>query len=154
MSYATPSNVKSYFRDWAEPSDGPAITDDELQEWLDSTFAKINAKLGTMYTLPITLGANPLSYPIVKDIEAMWVAGIADDVLNSYGEADKKPSWKSDSKTMLKELVPQYDKKTCKQCPPTSVLPDVTFLGTKKQRAQITISKTSGAIFRKGQDDW
>lgn len=154
MSYATPADVKSLFRKWMEPPTAQAITDAELQAWLDDTFAEINAVLYNIYTLPITLIANPLSYPIVKKIEYLMVGAIADEILHSYSEADKKPQWGAQAARMLENLVPQYDRKTCKQCPPYAKLPDTPFLGTTKQKAQIKISNTSGTTFKKGIDGW
>lgn len=153
MSYATVDNVKSLFRDFADNSD-PAVTDTEIQEFLDSAFSIINAKIGTLYSLPISNVGNPDSFEILKRLETFKVACIVDDILNNYSEADKKPSWCKKAKALMYELVPPMDPKTCKQCEPTMRLPDATYLGTSTQKNRISIGPTTGTIFKKGQDNW
>jgi hypothetical protein len=153
MSYATPDEVKSLFRDFAEPADA-AVTDAEIQEFLDDASNIIDAKVGTLYSLPITLGSNPKSFSILKRLETFKVACIIDDILNNYSEADKKPMWCKKAQELMNEIIPPIDKKTCRQCMPTLILPDATYNGTIQQRNKITINKKSGTIFTKGGDNW
>ncbi len=153
MSYATPDNVKSLFRDFADNAEA-AVTDDELQEFLDDAEEIINAKIGILYTLPITEGANPQSFKILKRLETFQVACIVDDILNSYGEADKKPGWCKKAQTLLTELVPGINPTTCRQCEPVMKLPDAIYTGTANQKKRITISATTGVQFQKGVDTW
>jgi hypothetical protein len=80
------------------------------------------------------------------------VACIVDDIINSYGEADKKPTWCKKAHDLLEALVPS--KKNCKQCEPTMKLPDAEYLGTSTQRGQIRIAATSGTVFKKGANNW
>ena len=153
MSYATVANVKSLFRQFNSGAN-PAVTDDEIQEFLDSSNSMINAKLGTLYTLPITVGANPESFNIVRRLETYFVADIVDDILNTYSEADKKPMWGTKGQRLLDELVPPIDPKTCKQCAPTMKLPDTPYTGTVSTRSKIKLSATTGRQFSKGVDTW
>ena len=153
MSYAAIQNVKSLFRHFADNSEA-AVTDTEIQEFLDDAFSIINAKIGTLYTLPITLYNNPESYNILKRIEAFKVAGIVDEILNSYSEGDKKPGWEKKSEELLNSLIPQINKKTGIQDPPVMKLPDATYLGTPTQQGRAKFSATSGTIFQKGVDTW
>jgi hypothetical protein len=153
MSYATPTNVKSMFRNFASGS-SPAVTDAEIQEFLDDASNIIDSKIGTTYQLPITIGDNPASFSILKRIEIFMVAAIVDDILNSYGEADKKPIWGKKAEDLLNEYVPKYDKSKCIQCDPTSRLPDAVYLGTSTQRGRIKLNPTSGTTFTKGGNNW
>lgn len=154
MSYATPANVKSMFRVWTSGSK-PAITDTELQEFLDDAYTIINAKVGTLYSdLPATVGANPEAYAILKRIEILKVADIVDGILNDYSEADKKPMWGEKAEALLKEIIPPINPRTCEQCVPTLILPDLTYTGTQKQKNSIHVSATSGRIFEKGGNNW
>lgn len=151
MSYATRDEVKSMFRDFADNSEA-AVDDTELDLFLDNTTSIINAKIGTLYMLPITEVDNPESFKILKQLQMYKVACIVDDILNDYSEADKKPTWCKKAEMLLKALVP--DREKCKQCKPTMLLPDANFLGTDTQRSRIKLSATSGATFRKGEDNW
>jgi len=153
MSYATVDNVKSMFRVLASGS-VPAVTDAEIQEFLDDAFLIINAKLGTLYTLPITLGTNPQSFGIVKRIEIFKAADVVDNILNSYGEADTSPEWGKKAKEILMALVPPINPRTCKQCEPTMILPDVPYLGTNQQRGKLKLRSTDTPTFSKGGDNW
>jgi hypothetical protein len=149
MSYATIAQVKSLFRDFADNADA-AVTDAEITEFLDSTEAAINAKLSTLYTLPLTDADSLL---IVGKVEKYLVAGIVDDILNNYSEADKKPDWHKRGKELLTELVPKRNAKGV-QPEPTMKLPGESFLGTSRQRSRIKVSNSSGTIFQKGEDNW
>ena len=153
MSYATIDEIKSMFRDYADNADA-AVNDTELQLFIDNNTALINAKIGTLYTLPITIDDSPSSFAILKQIQMFGVASIVDDILNSYGEADKKPTWAKQAKSMLDALVPPMDPKTCKQCPPTMILPDASYVGVPEQRNKIKISNTSGNVFKKASPNW
>ena len=153
MSYATVDNVKSLFRNLTTDAQS-AVTDAEIQDFLDDADEIINAKIGTLYLLPITEGANPKSFKILKRLESFKVACIVDDILNSYGEADKKPGWCKKAKELMNELVPPKDKKTCKQCEPTMKLSDASYLGTRSQKSKVKISSTTGTVFKKGSDNW
>jgi len=153
MSYATVDEVKSMFRDFTDSSD-PAVTDAEITLFLDNSTGIIDAKIGTLYTLPATLIDNPVSFSILKQVQMFMVASVIDEILNSYGEADKKPAWGMKAEQLMDSLVPGIDPKTCKQCEPTMKLPDLVYVGTSSQRGKMTISKTSGTIFVKGADNW
>lgn len=150
MSYATPTHVKSMFRDFATSST-PAVTDVEIQEFLDEAALVIDSALQEYYTLTITdVGA----LIILRKIERMMVAGIVDDILNTYGEADKKPGWIKDAKELLFKYAPGRDKQTCKLCVPIMKLPGETFLGTSTTGSTIKIKHDTGVIFEKGVDSW
>ena len=151
MSYATIANVKSLFRDFADNADA-AVNDVELQDFLDDAEVTINSKIGTLYTLPITVPANPESYKVLAMIEKYIAAGVVDDILNSYSEADKKPMWTEKAMKMLKALVPPKNKSDCNQCEPTMKLPDAIYNGTSVQRGKIKLSATSGRQFTKGEN--
>lgn len=151
MGYATKEDIKAMFRDFADNTEA-AVSDTELDLFIDNTSAMINAKVGTLYVLPITEINNPESFKILKQLQMYKVACIVDDILNSYGEADKKPGWCKKADMLLTALVP--DREKCKQCKPTMILPDAQYLGTDTQRSRITISSTEEPVFKKGQDNW
>lgn len=151
MSYSTPSEVKSLFRNFSSNSEA-AVEDHELQQFLDDNFSLINSKVGTLYTLPITSGASPESYKILAMIEKYLVAEIVDDILNSYSEADKKPDWGKRARMMLNSIVPDLVKGV--QPVPTMKLIDADYLGTSTQKNRISVAATSGRIFTKGGDNW
>lgn len=153
MSYATPDNVKSLFRDFADNTEA-AVTDTELQEFLDDAALIIDAKIGTLYTLPITLVGNPESFGILRRLETYKVACIVDDILNNYSEADKKPGWCAKAQELMDELVPPRRGTKCKQCEPTMKLPDAEYLGTSIQKGKIKMSATTGTVFTKGANNW
>jgi hypothetical protein len=153
MSYATRDEVKSMFRDFADNSEA-AVVDTEIDLFLDNTTAVIDSKVGTLYSLPLTLLDNPQSWAILKQLQMYKVACIIDDILNDYAEADKKPMWCKKAKMLLNEIIPPVDPKTCKQCEPTLKLPDAIYLGTPTQKSRMTVSKTSGTIFKKGENNW
>ena len=151
MSYATKEEIKSMFRDFADNSEA-AVTDTELDLFLNNTASIIDAKIGTLYSMPILEVDSPESFKILKQVQMFKVACIVDDILNSYGEADKKPMWCKKAAALMESLVP--DKKGCKQCVPTMKLPDATYTGTSQQRGRMTVSNTAGTIFQKGENNW
>ena len=153
MSYATKEDIKSMFRDFADNSEA-AVNDTELDLFIDNSTAIIDAKIGTLYQMPITEGDNPESFKILKQLQMFKVACIVDDILNSYGEADKKPMWCKKAQALLTALVPDINPKTCRQCVPTMKLPDAPYVGTPTQRNKISISATSGTVIKKNQDNW
>ena len=153
MSYATIDEIKSMFRDWNDTVE-PAVTDAEITAYLGLSTSIIDAKIGTLYTLPITSGDNPQSYNILKQIQKYMGACEFDEILNSYGEADKKPTWCKKAMELMTALVPPINPKTCKQCEPTMKLPDAPYLGTATKKNTISIKATSGRIFTKGGDNW
>lgn len=153
MSYATPAEVKSLFRNFSGGSN-PAVTDTEIQLFLDNASEIIDAKIGTLYTLPITEGAHPKSYKILKQLNMFQAACIVDDILNDYSEADKKPMWCKKSETLLNSLVPPREKNNCRQRVPTMILPDAPYVGTETQRNKMSVMPTSGTIFKKGGNNW
>jgi len=153
MSYATKDEVKTMFRDFADNSEA-AVVDTEIDLFLTNTTSVINAKVGTLYSMPITLLTNPESFAILKQLQMFKVAGIIDDILNDYAEADKKPMWDKKAMALLNEIIPPINPKTCKQCEPTLKLPDAIYTGTATQKNRMTISKTSGVIFKKGENNW
>lgn len=153
MSYATIDHVKSLFRDLADSSEA-AVSDAEITDFLDNSTAIIDAKVGTLYSMPLTEVDNPVSFSILKQLQMFKVACIIDDILNDYAEADKKPGWCKKAHELMNQIVPPMDPKTCRQCEPTLKLPDAIYLGTSVQKGKMTISKTSGAIFTKGGDNW
>ena len=152
MSYATKENVKSLFRDWNDNADA-AFDDADIDLQILLSTSIINAKIGTLYQMPITEVGNPESYAILKQLQMFKVACVADDVINSYGEADKKPTWCKKAHELMEALVPSK-KKDCMQCEPTMKLPDTEYLGTTTQRGKIRISATTGTTFKKGANNW
>jgi hypothetical protein len=153
MSYATKEDVKSMFRDFADNSEA-AVDDNELDLFIANSASIIDAKIGTLYQMPVTEADNPESFKILKQLQMFKVACIVDDILNSYGEADKKPMWCKKGEALLNALVPPINPKTCRQCPPTMQLPDTPYLGTSTQRGRINISATSGTVIKKNSDNW
>ena len=153
MSYATKDDIKSMFRNFSDNSEA-AVTDTELDLFIDNTTAMIDSRIGTLYQMPITSLLYPESFKVLKQLQMYKIACIVDDILNSYGEADKKPTWCKQFHELMTALVPPINPTTCKQCPPTMKLPDAVYVGTPEQTNRITLSRTSGAIFSKGGDNW
>lgn len=149
MSYATETEVKSLFRDFADNAEA-AVTTAEITIFLDNTSEVIDAKIGTLYSLPIT---GPKSLKILKQINMFMAAGIVDDILNNYAEADKKPTWDKKAMALLLALVPATGKDG-KQPEPTMKLSDSEYLGTSTQKGKISVQSTSEPIFKKGSDNW
>lgn len=152
MAYATKEDVKAMFRDFHEGSD-PAVSDADLDLYITNTTSIINAKIGTLYVLPINDTDNPESFAILKQLQMYKVACMVDDILNNYAEADKKPSWCKSFKMLMAELVPPKND-DCKQCEPTMKLPDAEYIGTPTQKNRISVGPTTGTIFKKGADNW
>ena len=75
MSYATREDVKSMFRDFADNSEA-AVSDLELDLFLDNSTAMIDAKIGTLYALPITELANPQSFKILNQLQMFPKNGV------------------------------------------------------------------------------
>lgn len=151
MSYATKDEIKSMFRDFADDADA-AVSPTDLDLFLENSKEIIDSRISTLYKLPITLVDNPKSFKILKQVQMYKVACMVDDILNNYGEADKKPSWCKMSEMMMKELVPS--KKDGKQVEPVMKLPDAEYLGTTRQSSRIKIAATSGRQIIKGGNNW
>ena len=149
-SYATPAQVKSLFRDFPEPSEA-AVTDAELQEFLDDAKSVIDARLNDLYILPIV---DTEALNILKRVSTFKVACIVDSILNSYSKDEERPQWCKMGEALLDSVAPKIDPKTCKQCEPTAKLPNSGYKGTLRQRNGIKISKTEGGQFKKGVDTW
>lgn len=153
MSFATPTDVKDLFRHIDTTVTDGAVTDAKIQKWLDSKSIFVLGKVGTIYELPITAGANPLTAKVLAEIEAMLVAATVDDVLNTYAQADKKPQWEKRGLALLAQYVPEKDKDG-KQAEPTVKFPDATYIGTISQKGQLKLSSTATPIFTKGGNNW
>jgi len=153
MAYATKDDVKALFRDFADNADA-AVNDSDLDLFIDNTTSIIDSKIRTLYSMPITEANNPESFKVLKQLQMYKIACMVDDILNDYSEADKKPMWCKKANMLMEAIVPPKDPKTCKQCEPTLKLPDATYLGTSIQRGKVTINRTSGTVFRKGEDNW
>ena len=154
MSYATPDDVTALFRDLDLTKSNTAVDAAKIQSWLDSTDNMINARLSKYYTLNPALNVtdNPLSWSILKMIESFYVAGIVDDILNSYSDGDKKPMWEKRAAAMLDMYAPL---ECAKDCGPASVLPDAPYLNTPTLRGAFRASNTTTApIFVKGANNW
>lgn len=152
MSYALKDDVKALFRHFADNTDA-AVTDTEIDAFLDSDTAYIDSRLNGLYLLPITSGANPESFKILKQINAFRVAAIVDDILNNYTNDQKKPSWLRMANEMLNNIAPEKDK-SGKQKEPNNKLIDATYLGTNVQQGKFKLSSTDTTTFRKGTDTW
>jgi len=153
MSYATVSDVTDLFRNIDLTNTDTAVDAVKIQRWLDNASYAINARLSQIYNLtpPITTNLYPEAFSILGQIEAFYVAGIVDDVLNTYDVDEKKPYWEKRAEAMLTMYAPS----DCKACAPTSVLPGVPYIGNNTERGVIRISRTSTApIFRKGENNW
>ncbi len=152
MSYATPADVAGLFRNLDLTKTDTAVTSAQIQGWLDSTFATINSRIGLLYTLPLNGTDNPLSMSILKMIEMFYVAGIVDDILNSYSDGDKKPYWEKRAAALLDQYAPADCKKDCS---PTSRLPDAIYLETPVLRGAFRASNTTtDPVFVKGANNW
>lgn len=149
MSFASVADVKAYFRDFAESTEA-AVTDEKIQAWLDTASISVLARFHTLYETITT--ENEASAKIIAEIEAMKVADIVDNILNSYSEGDKKPQWGKMAMATLKEYCP--DKVDGIQPEPDVKLPDAQYVGTRTQKARMSVSATSGSIFKKGVDAW
>lgn len=150
VTFATPEQVKDYFRDFADNSEA-AITSEKIQAWLDSAHISVMGRFSQLYET-ITQENNPESAVIIAEITAMKVVAIVDDILNSYSEGSKKPQWERRANEKLKEYCP--DKIDGKQPEPVVKLPDALYTGTRTQKGRISVSATSGAVFKKGVDAW
>jgi len=153
MSYATKDDVKAMFRDFADNTEA-AVDDTDLDLFIANNTAMIDSKIGTLYEMPITELQNPESFKVLKQLQMFKVACIVDDILNDYAEADKKPTWCKKAEMLMKALVPEKDKKTCRQCEPTMKLPDAVYIGTPTQKNKMSVKATTGRIFEKGADNW
>jgi len=152
MSYAAPTDVEALFRKLSTTKTDTAVTTAKIQDWLDNASAMIDARIGKLYRLPITSGSNPQSFKILKQIEAFMVAGIVDDILNTYTQADKKPMWEKRASLILDSYAPEDCKKDCE---PASLLPDAEYLGTSVQKGTFKANNTtSDPIFKKGANNW
>lgn len=154
MSYATVAQCESMFRCLDTSISDPAVTAAGIQEMIDEACASIDGCINELYSLPITAGPNPKSFLILQKLTKMKVAAVLDDILNSYAEADKKPTWGKQAKELLDKICPPKDPKTCKRCEPTMKLPDATFLGSNTPGNTIKIKATTGVTFTKGGDNW
>lgn len=153
MSYATVDDVKRLFRDFTD-SPNAAVDDTDITLFLANTTAVIDGKLSQLYVLPLNETDNPQSFAILKQVQMLKVAGIVDDILNNYSEADKKPMWDMKAYKLMKQICPEVDPKTGFQPEPTMRLPDAQYLGTATTGNRIRVGPTTGAIFKKGEDNW
>lgn len=154
MSYCTPTQVVSMFRNLDLTITDPAVTEAEIQEWIDENCASMNACLSELYVLPINEIDNPESWKILRKICRYKTAATVDNVVNEYSEADKKPEWGEWAHKMMLKLCPEKDPKTCMRCEPTFKLPDTPFKGANTPGNTIAVKATSGVQFKKGRDDW
>jgi len=153
MSYASVDNVKSMFRCLDDSVTDPALTNAEIQEFIDEACATIDGCIGEIYQLPITEIDNPKSFLILKKLTRMKVASVVDDILNDYAEADKKPMWGKQAKMLLEKICPPK-KGNCQRCEPSMKLPDAEFIGVNIPGDTIKVKATTGVNFRKNRDDW
>ncbi len=152
MGYASKDEIKAMFRDFASNTEA-AVDDTDLDLFIENSTAQIDAEIGALYALPITLIGNPLSFAILKQLQMYEVACIVDDIINSYSESDKKPMWCKKYTDLMTKLIPKVGS-GCKRCIPQFKLPDAIYLGTETQKSRITLSSTSGTQFQKGVDAW
>lgn len=153
MSYADSDDVKSLFRDLDVEVDSAFSTAD-MTLHLENTTEVINAKVGTLYVVPINEVDSPKSFKILKQVQMFKVAGIIENILFSYNADESRPNWSKKAEELMMMIVP---KKTSKgyQPPPTLELSDATLLGTTQQKNSIKAANvTLEPQFKRGQDNW
>lgn len=151
MAYTDAAKVKSMFRDFSS-STTPAVTDGEITAFIAEHDAVIDGSLKGVYAIPIT---GTKSLKIIEKISRNLTAGVVDEILNSYGEADKKPEYEKRGKRLLSKLKPKFEKGVWLN--PEMFLPDNDFLGlpdNPNKSARIKVASTTGRQFVKGGDNW
>jgi len=155
MAYTTVEKIKTMFRAFTSSTTNAAVTDASITEFIAEIDAIIDSRLSSFYELPIDAG-NTAALAILGRVSRLFVAAILDDILNTYSEADKKPTYKKDAETLLNSLVPQVDK-SGKWFAPLSPLPNVLQLGipgNPNTQATIKVSSNEDPTFKKGVDAW
>ena len=150
MSYSTKDQCKAMFRNFDNPTT-PAIADATIDEFIEEADQEIDAALTGVYTLPIV---GPDSLLILRKISRLLTAAVMDDILNTYSEADKKPSYKKDAMKMLQDISGVLDPELGRKLRPISLLPDAEYIGETKKENTIAVSATDGRQFIKGEDSW
>jgi len=152
MTYATVDNVKSMFRKLAGTSKA-AITDAEIQEFLDDATLTLDARIGTLYTLPLTVLDNPKSYALMAKMEKYLAADVVDSILNNYSSDKLKPDWGKKAMKELEVYAPSLNNKGI-QPEPIAKLPDAVYTGTSGQRGRVSGASTTSPTFTKAGDNW
>lgn len=151
MSYAKVEDVVALFRNLDIEQIDAAITEDEIETFLEDAEARINTRLLKFYTLPIDADANPKSFRYLATIEKYFAAAVVDEILNNYAEGERRPTWEKKALQMLEEIAPQ----DCDTCKPASLLPDADFLGNSTSRGRFAASSVEiSPVFERGKNNW
>jgi len=153
MSYSTKEQVKAMFRNLVAPADNAAVADASIEEFIDEADITIDGAITGVYTLPLTALDNPKSLVLLQKISRLLAAAVVDDVLNSYAEGDKKPSYKKDAMELLGRIAPERGKDG-KRPAPDMLLPDAEYIGMNVQKDTISLQAVEGRQFSKGVDAW
>ena len=153
-TFATPADVRACFRNMGTLPTNSEVNDTKIQAWLDAIEVRVMGKIYTLYASAITSAVNPLSVKLIAQIETFFAAAIVDDILNTYSDGQKKPTWEKRAIEMLNELIPPRDKDG-RQPEPLTKLPDATYLGTTTVTGQLSVKNiTTGPRFKKGENNW
>lgn len=147
-NYCVVSDIEAEFKGLTFTSDQP-VTNTEVEEFIDQTEARVDARIGLLYSTPIDETDSPKSFLIVKNIVTWFVADRVSSILvnrtgNAQTEQNSRPekSFMDKAKELLKEVM---DK--------TLILPDAETVTTVQVKTE-TYSAGEEHTFKKGCTQW
>lgn len=156
MAYSTSDKVKSMFRFLDTGSGTSAITDSEIDTFIDEADAEIDGKLHEYYEVPIT-GTHSLK--IMSKISTLKAAHLVRGVLDSVGqesEDEKAINFDQQAARLLMSCIPTKDSKTGAWVNAATSLYDATAKSVGPESSSVvSISITdTDPIFKKDVDAW
>lgn len=164
MAYAVVSDIKSMFRKLeviAETGDddtNTVVTTEEVEEFIAEEEALLDATLSTYYSTPIT---GAVSLLIMKKIIKMKVGHVIKGILEVIdAEADLQNEVQGNldlkANKIIRDLLPQVNKKTGNTERPVTPLPDAVELLTSPKSSNIFKINTDVAqpSIKKGGLNW
>lgn len=156
--YAGVEDIKSMFRSLKIEASGTVVTTDEVNDFIDEDEALLDAKLDTYYVTPIT-GAKSLL--IMKKIIKLKVAHTIKGILEvKEPEADLTNDVQGNlymmAEKIIKDLLPQPNKKTGNTERPVAPLPDAVARPTSPASGSVFASNPSvnTPTISKGGNNW
>jgi hypothetical protein len=149
MAYSTNSEISGEFKGITFSSTTTPNTTD-IDRFITEADAEINARVGMKYSVPITLGASPIAFAILRQISVQLVAGRMKRILEvkqTSPDLAKQDGQSKDiakiARDMLKEIVLG-----------TLPLPDATLLSSGDGVSSSNVSAGREHFFSMDEDQW
>lgn len=148
MAYASLSDIQNEFKS-VTFSSGSAPTDSAVTAFIAQEEAKLNARVGLKYVVPVDPTASPLSTLILRSISVHLVTARIKEILKVKA-ADPKADQDARGGDPKKHALTVIDKIVSGEMP----LPDAVLVSTANGVRSFVVDNSEVQVFTKDNDLW